>query len=155
MSVIATNRKAHRDYAILETMEAGIVLTGTEVKSLRNGRATINDAFARLDKGEVWLFNAHIPEYSHGNIWNHNPTRHRKLLLHRDQIHRLMGQMANKGKALVPLKLYFNKRNVAKVELALAEGKTQVDRREDIKRRTAEREMAHAMSSALKGKKRG
>ena len=95
MPDIATNRKAHHDYAILETMEAGIVLTGTEVKSLRNGRATINDAFARLHKEELWLFNAHIPEYTHGNIWNHSPTRERKLLLHRDQIHRLMGQMAN------------------------------------------------------------
>ena len=154
MSIVATNHKARRDYEILETFEAGLALTGTEVKSLRAGRANIEEAFARLDKGEVWLFNAHIPEYTQGNIWNHKPTRTRKLLLHRDQIDRLFGQTAIKGHALVPLKLYFNKRGVAKIELALGRGKLQADKREDIKRRTAEREIAQAMSAALKGKNR-
>ncbi|MBM3890871.1 MAG: SsrA-binding protein SmpB [Verrucomicrobia bacterium] len=153
MSAIATNRKARRDYAILETVEAGVALTGTEVKSLRAGRASINEAFARIERDEVWLFNAHIPEYTHGNIWNHPPTRQRKLLLHRDQIDRLKGRLITKGLALVPLQLYFNKRGIAKVELALAHGKTVGDRREDIKRKTAEREMAQAMSRALKGKR--
>jgi len=153
MSAIATNRKARRDYAILETFEAGVALTGTEVKSLRAGRASINEAFARIERDEIWLFNAHIPEYTHGNIWNHLPTRKRKLLLHRDQIDRLMGQVATKGLALVPLELYFNKRGVVKIELALASGKTVGDRREDIKRKTAEREIAQAMSHALKGKR--
>jgi SsrA-binding protein len=154
MAVIATNRKARRDYTILETLEAGVALTGTEVKSLRAGRASLNEAFARIEKEEVWLHNAHIPEYTHGNIWNHPPTRKRKLLMHRDQIDRLMGQVATKGLALVPLELYFNKRGVVKVELALACGKTVGDRREDVKRKTAEREMAQAMSHALKGKRR-
>lgn len=152
MSVVATNHKARRDYLILDTLEAGIALTGTEVKSLRAGRATIDDAFARLERGEVWLYNAHIPEYTQGNIWNHNPTRQRKLLLHREQIDRLFGQTSIKGHTLVALKLYFNKRGVAKIELGLAKGKTGIDRREDIKRKTAEREMAQAMTSALKGK---
>ncbi|MCX7826268.1 MAG: SsrA-binding protein SmpB [Verrucomicrobiae bacterium] len=153
MSAIATNRKARRDYAILETIEAGLALTGTEVKSLRAGHASLNEAFARIERDEVWLCNAHIPEYTHGNIWNHSPTRPRKLLLHRDQIDRLKGRLITKGLALVPLQLYFNKRGIAKVELALARGKTVGDRREDIKRKTAEREMAQAMSRALKGKR--
>jgi len=152
-SFIATSHRARRDYEILDTFEAGIVLTGTEVKSLRAGRANIEEAFGRLDRGEVWLFNAHIPEYAQGNINNHNPTRTRKLLLHRDQIERLIGHLAVKGHALVPLKLYFNKRGLAKVEMALARGKSRVDRREDIKRRTAQREMAQAMTAALKGKR--
>jgi SsrA-binding protein len=154
MSVVATNHKARRDYEILETLEAGIALTGTEVKSLRNGRATIDDAFARVEKRQVWLYNAHIPEYTQGNIWNHNPTRQRKLLLHRDQIDRLFGQVAVKGNALVPLKLYFNKRGIAKIELALGRGKLAGDKREEIKRRTAEREMAQAMTAAMKGRRR-
>jgi SsrA-binding protein len=152
MSVVANNHKARRDYVILETVEAGIALTGTEVKSLRLGRANIDEAFARIEKGEVWLYNAHIPEYTQGNIWNHIPTRQRKLLFHREQIDRLFGQTQIKGHTLVPLQLYFNKRGIAKIELGLATGKTGTDRREDIKRRTAEREMAQAMTRALKGK---
>ena len=144
-----TNAKARRDYAILETVEAGIVLRGTEVKSLRQGRGNINDAFARIERGEVYLYNAHIDEYAQGNIHNHDPKQVRKLLLHRNEINRLFGKVNVKGHALIPLKLYF-KKGFAKVELALGKGKAEYDKREDIKRKTAQRETERAVSDAQK-----
>ncbi len=142
-----TNSKARRDYAILETCEAGIVLRGTEVKSLRQGRGNINDAFARIENGEAFLYNAHIDEYAQGNRHNHDPKQVRKLLLHRNEIHRLFGKVNVKGHALVPLRLYF-KKGFAKVELALGKGKAEYDKREDIKRKTAQRETERAISNA-------
>jgi SsrA-binding protein len=135
----ARNRRAFHDYKILETYEAGIALQGTEVKSIRAGMANIKDSFARMVKGELFLINAHINPYSHGNISNHDPLRDRKLLMHRREIDKLIGKMNKKGLALVPLKMYFKKGRV-KVEIALAEGKKEYDRREDIKRRDIQRE---------------
>jgi len=140
MGDILTNPKARRDYHILETVEAGIVLRGTEVKSLRAGRGQIADAFARIENGEVWLYNAHIDEYTHGNRLNHAPKAPRKLLLHRAEIRKLEAASAVKGRALVPLALYWKNRRV-KVALALGQGKQQFDKREDLKRREAEREL--------------
>lgn len=144
-----TNAKARRDYAILETFEAGIVLRGTEVKSLRQGRGNINDAFARIENGEVFLYNSHIDEYTQGNRHNHEPKQVRKLLLHKNEINRLFGKVNVKGHALIPLKLYF-KKGFAKVELALGKGKAEFDKREDIKRKTAQRETERAISDAQK-----
>jgi len=140
MADILTNPKARRDYHILETVEAGIVLRGTEVKSLRTGRGQIADAFARIENGEVWLYNAHIDEYTHGNRLNHAPKAPRKLLLHRAEIRKLEAASAVKGRALVPLAFYWKNRRV-KVALALGQGKQQFDKREDLKRREAEREL--------------
>ena len=142
--VIARNPRARHDYHILETWEAGLVLTGTEVKSLRAGRASLVGAFARVQGGEVWLEALHIPPYGEGNIHNHDPLRTRKLLLHGREIRRLIGSVEQKGVTLVPLDLYF-KRNRAKVTLALARGKQEHDRRDDIRKREAEREMARAV----------
>ena len=142
--VIARNPRARHDYHILETWEAGIVLTGTEVKSLRAGRASLVGAFARVKGGEVWLEALHIPPYDQGNIHNHDTLRTRKLLLHGREIRRLIGSVEQKGLTLVPLDLYF-KNNHAKVTLALARGKQEHDRRDDIRRREAEREMARAV----------
>ncbi|HPD18156.1 MAG: SsrA-binding protein SmpB [Candidatus Goldbacteria bacterium] len=133
------NRKAFHDYFILEKFEAGIALKGTEVKSIREGRANIQDSFARIMKEEVFLFNMHISPYSHGNIYNPDPLRDRKLLLHKKEIHRLMGLLTQKGLALIPLSVYFKNGRV-KVELALAKGKKQYDRREEIKKRDLQRE---------------
>lgn len=141
---IATNRKARYDYTILETFEAGIVLQGTEVKSLRNGKANLKDSFARVDRGEIILCNLHISPYDQGNRFNHDPLRPRKLLLHRAEIRRLAGKVAERGLTLVPLRLYF-KRGVAKVELALAKGKKLYDRREAIAERDARREIDRAL----------
>lgn len=138
MGDILTNPKARRDYHILETVEVGIVLRGTEVKSLRAGRGQIADAFARVEDGEVWLYNTHIDEYTHGNRLNHAPKAPRKLLLHRAQIRKLAAALAVKGRALVPLAFYWKNRRV-KVALALGQGKQQFDKREDLKRREAER----------------
>jgi len=139
------NRRARHDFEILETLEAGIALRGTEVKSLRQGKATLQGAFAKLDKNEVWLIGAHIEEYTQGNRYNHDPTRFRKLLLHRAEIRKLFQQCTIKGHTLVPLKIYFNQRGIAKVQLGIAKGKTDVDRREDLKKRDAEREMRQAV----------
>lgn len=136
---ITVNRKARHDYAILQTYEAGIVLTGTEVKSLRNGKANLVDSYASLKKGEVWLVGAHISEYTQGNINNHEPTRTRKLLLNRSEIRRLIGKVNEKGLTLIPLRLYFKNGRV-KVELALAKGKKVYDKRESIAKRDFERE---------------
>jgi SsrA-binding protein len=149
--VIASNRKARHDYAILDTFEAGIVLQGTEVKSLREGRASLVDAFATVDDGEVWLRNVHIPEYVQGTWTNHAPRRTRKLLLHKKEILRLIGKSKESGLSLVPLALYFKDGKV-KVELALAKGKKSYDKRQDLAKRDAQREMARAAGRAAKGR---
>lgn len=137
--LILKNRKAYYDYEILETFEAGIALLGTEVKSIRAGRIDIKDAFARVLRDELWLMNAHISPYSHGNINNHEPLRDRKLLLNRNEINKITGQMSKKGLAIIPLSMYFKEGRV-KVEIALAKGKKFYDRREDIKKRDIQRE---------------
>jgi SsrA-binding protein len=143
MADIVTNHKGRRDYHILETFEAGIALLGTEVKSLRAGKGQITDAFARVEKDEVWLYNAHIDEYSHGNLQNHVPKAPRKLLLHKSEIRKLFGLAAVKGNALIPLAFYW-KNGKVKVALAVAKGKQQFDKREDLKNRDADREMKRA-----------
>ena len=143
---VARNPRASYDYHLLEQWEAGIVLTGTEVKSLRNGKASIKEAFALLRNGEVWLEGMHITPYEQGNRWNPAPVRARKLLMHRREIERLIGGVEQKGFTLVPLEIYFNK-GKAKVAIALAKGKKTHDRREDIKRRIADREVARALKS--------
>jgi SsrA-binding protein len=150
-NLIASNRKARHDYTVLDTFEAGIVLTGTEVKSLRAGRASLVEAFASVDDGEVWLRNVHIPEYTQGTWTNHAPRRSRKLLLHRKEILRLIGKTKESGLSLVPLSLYFKDGKV-KVELALARGKKAHDKRQDIAKRDAQRDMARAAGRAMKGK---
>ena len=146
--VVATNRKAFHDYSIEEKLEAGIVLKGTEVKSLREGKVNLRDSYASVEHGEAILHNCHISPYSHGNIMNHDPLRPRKLLLHRKEINKLLGKTQQKGLTLVPLRIYFSKRGQAKVEIALAKGKKQYDRREAIKSREAGREVERAMKGA-------
>lgn len=148
--LIVSNRRARHDYEILDIYEAGIVLTGTEVKSLRAGRASLADAFASVDGGEVWLRNVHIPEYSQGSWTNHEPRRTRKLLLHRKEIVRLIGKTKEQGLALVPLSMYFADGKV-KVEIALGRGKRSYDKRADLAKRDANREMARAMGRRAKG----
>jgi SsrA-binding protein len=148
--IIATNRKARHNYSILEVLEAGVALVGTEVKSLREGHASLVDAFATIDDGEVWLRNMHIPEYHHGTWTNHEPRRNRKLLLHRRQIDRLVGQIRDGNLALVPLSLYFSGGKV-KVELALARGKRAYDKRQDLARRDAQREVLRVMGRRARG----
>jgi SsrA-binding protein len=143
MADIVTNHKGRRDYHVLETFEAGIVLHGTEVKSLRAGKGQITDAFALVEKDEVWLYNAHIDEYSHGNLQNHVPKAPRKLLLHKSEIRKLFGLAAVKGNALIPLAFYW-KNGKVKVSLAVGKGKQQYDKREDLKKRDAERELKRA-----------
>lgn len=138
--VVAHNRKARFNYAIGETLEAGIALTGTEVKSLRQGKATIAESYADSRGGEIWLVNSNIPEYLQGGRFNHAPKRLRKLLLHRRQISKLIGAVEREGMTLVPLKLFFNDKGRAKVELALARGKKLHDKRETEKKRSWERE---------------
>lgn len=151
MADILTNSKARRDYHILETVEAGIVLRGTEVKSLRAGKGQISDAFARVDNDEVWLYNAHIDEYSHGNLQNHQPKAPRKLLLRKSEIRKLFGLASVKGNALVPLSFYWKNGNV-KVALAACKGKVQYDKRQDMKKRDADRELKRAAMQRLKGR---
>ncbi|MCS4531344.1 SsrA-binding protein SmpB [Corynebacterium sp. ES2730-CONJ] len=148
--VIATNRKARHDYTILDTYECGIVLVGTEVKSLREGKCSLLDAFATIDDGEVWLRNLHIPEYSAGHWTNHTPRRTRKLLMHRREIDSLMGKVRDGKKTLIPLSMYF-KDGRLKVELGLAQGKQAYDKRQDIKRRTEEREIVRDLGRRIKG----
>ena len=138
--VITVNRQARYEYYILETFETGISLTGSEVKSLREGRANLKDGFARINKGEIFLFNAHISPYSYDREKSYEPTRNRKLLMHREEIKRLTGRVSEKGLTLIPLRMYF-KRGKAKVEIALAKGKKFYDKRETLKRREAEREI--------------
>lgn len=149
MPDILSNPKARRDYHILETFEAGIVLHGTEVKSLRAGKGQISDAFARVEDGEVKLYNAHIDEYSHGNIQNHQPKAPRKLLLHKSEIRKLFGLAAVKGNALVPLSFYW-KHGKVKVALAVGKGKAQFDKREDLKKKEADRELKRAVMRRFK-----
>lgn len=148
--VIASNRKARHDYSILDTYEAGVVLVGTEIKSLRDGKASLVEAFATIDDGEVWLRNLHIPEYSMGSWTNHSPRRTRKLLLHRREIDTLEGKVRDGNRTLVPLKLYLKDGRV-KVELGLAQGKQDYDRRQDIKKRTEDREIARELGRKFKG----
>ncbi len=147
---VARNPKATHDYHVLETWEAGLVLTGTEVKSLRNGKASIKEAYAHLRNGEVWVDGLNITPYEQGNRYNHDPVRSRKLLLHRKEIERLIGATQQKGLALVPLELYF-RRGKAKLVIGLGRGKKQHDKREDLKKRIAEREVARAV--AVKGRR--
>jgi SsrA-binding protein len=141
----AFNRKARYEYTIEEQLEAGIVLTGTEVKSLRAGRANIADAYAAEKDGEIWLLNAHIAEYASGNRFNHEPLRHRKLLLHKKQVKKLLGRLKVKGVTIVPLSLYFNKRGIAKVTIAVATGKKSYEKRDTIKKRDWQRDKARIM----------
>jgi SsrA-binding protein len=148
--IVATNRKARHNYSILEVFEAGVVLTGTEVKSLREGQASLADAFATVDDGEIWLRNLHIAEYHHGSWTNHAPRRNRKLLLHRRQIDMLVGRIRDGNLTLVPLSLYFADGRV-KVELALARGKQAHDKRQDIARRDAQREVVRELGRRAKG----
>jgi SsrA-binding protein len=144
--LIVDNRRARHDYHLLERLEAGIVLTGTEVKSLRDGRASLQQAYADVRGGEVWLVGSHISVYDQGNIANHDPDRDRKLLLHKKEVASLTGKVAQRGLTLVPTKLYF-KNGRAKVELALARGKELRDKRRDIAKREADRDMQRALKS--------
>jgi len=148
--VIASNRKARHDYAILDTFEAGIALTGTEVKSLRAGRASLVDAFGQESNGEIFLHGMHIPEYAQGTWTNHEPRRTRKLLLNRIEIVKLIGKLRESGLTLVPLSLYFSD-GWAKVELALARGKRSYDKRQDLAQRDANREITRALGRRSKG----
>jgi len=138
IKIVVTNKKARFLYEIIEAFEAGLVLLGTEVKSLRLGKANLQDSYANIKDGEIFLYNMHISPYEKGNIYNHDPERVRKLLLHRQEIKRLTGKVVERGMTLVPLKIYF-KNGRAKVELGLARGKSQVDRRKDIARRDTQR----------------
>src|SRR6476660_6368553 len=149
-AVVATNRRARHDYAIEDVFEAGLVLTGTEVKSLRQGRASLVDGFATIDDGEMYLRNVHIPEYEQGSWTNHEPRRTRKLLLHREEIGRLIGKSKESGLTIGPLALYFSAGKV-KVELGLARGKKSYDKRQDLARRDADREVARALGRRNKG----
>lgn len=142
--VVVRNRRARHDYDILETYEAGMVLKGTEVKSLREGKASIQDAYAKVEDGEVWLHQMHISPYEKGRF-NHDPKRPRKLLLHKYEIKKLIGRTQERGLTLVPLKVYFNDRGMAKLELALAKGKKLYDRRREIAHRIEERETERAL----------
>ncbi|AZA12969.1 SsrA-binding protein SmpB [Corynebacterium choanae] len=148
--VVATNRKARHNYQILDTVEAGIVLVGTEIKAIREGQLSLADAFANIDQGEVWLHNLYIPEYSHGSWTNHRPRRTRKLLLHRREIDSLMGKVRDGNRTLIPLSVYM-KNGRAKVELGLGAGKQDYDKRQDIKRRTEEREITRELGRKIKG----
>ena len=145
IKVVAENRKARFNYTIEDTIEAGLALTGTEVKSIRSGKTTIAESYADSRDGEIWLINANIPEYLQANRFNHAPKRPRKLLLHRRQINKLVGAVEREGMTLIPLKLYFNEKGRAKIELALAHGKKLYDKRETQKKRSWERERGRLM----------
>ena len=145
IKVLSDNRHAGHNYHLFERMEAGLALTGTEVKALRQGRATIAESYADSRRGEIWLVNANIPEYLQGGRFNHAPKRARKLLLHRRQINKLAGAVEREGMTVVPLKLYFNDKGRAKVEIALARGKKLHDKRETLKRRSWDRERGRLM----------
>jgi SsrA-binding protein len=152
--IITVNRKAYHDYHIEDTIEAGLVLTGTEIKSIRGGRVNLKDAYARAENGEMWLVNAHISQYPGGNRYNHEPTRPRKLLLHQREIADFGSQIERRGYTVVPLKLYL-KKGIAKVELGLARGKKQYDKREAIAQRDDQRQMERALKQdPAKSKKR-
>jgi SsrA-binding protein len=145
IKVVADNRKARFNYAIGDTFEAGLALTGTEVKSIRNGKATIGESYADSRDGELWLINANIPEYLQANRFNHAPKRPRKLMLHKRQINKLIGAVEREGMTVVPLKVYFNEKGRAKVEIALAKGKKLHDKRETEKKRDWNREKGRLM----------
>ncbi|HEV8053942.1 MAG: SsrA-binding protein SmpB [Chloroflexi bacterium] len=149
---IAINRKARHDFSIEATFEAGIVLTGTEIKSIRAGKANLQDAYARVEKGEAWLIGANIAPFEGGNRYNHEPRRTRKLLLHRAQIDQLMGRAAAKGLTIVPLRLYITGRGHAKLELGLARGKQLHDHRRDIAERDARRAMERDLAEVHRGR---
>lgn len=144
--LIAQNKKARHDYTIVETIEAGIVLQGTEIKSIRNSRINLKDGFVRIRNGEAFLVNVHISPYEQGNIFNHDPLRTRKLLLHKKQIDKLYGEMKQQGMSIVPLKVYL-KDGYAKVLIGLAKGKKQYDKRESLKRKDQERQIARVMKN--------
>ena len=144
MKIVATNRKAYHDYEVLETYEEGIVLKGTEVKSAKQGRINLKDSYAKIENGEIFLFNAHISPYTHGNVYNHDPRRTRKLLLHKKEIMRLYGKVKEKGLTLIPLKAYI-KNGKIKIEVGLCKGKKVYDKRAEIKKRDLEREMRYEM----------
>lgn len=149
---VALNRKARHEFSIEETFEAGLVLTGTEIKSIRAGKVNLQDAYARIERSEAWLVGAHIAPYATGNRWNHEAKRSRKLLLHREEIDELLGKTKSKGLVLVPLRLYIDDRSHAKIELGLGRGKQLHDRRRDIADREAKREIAREMAAAARGR---
>ena len=149
---VALNRRARHEFTIDETFEAGMVLTGTEIKSIRAGKANLSDAFARIERGEAWLIGAHIAPFEGGNRYNHEPKRVRKLLLRRSEIDELLGRTKSKGQTIVPLRLYINPRGRAKIELALARGKQLHDRRRDIADRDARRDVARELADAQRGR---
>lgn len=150
---VAVNRKARHDYLITDTFEAGLVLTGTEIKSVRAGKVNLAQAYARVDRGEAWLIGAHIAPYEAGNRYNHQPNRDRKLLLHRSEIDVLIGRVAAKGLTVVPLRLYINDKGRAKLELGLARGKQLHDRRRDIAERDSRREMERELADVQRGRR--
>jgi len=149
---VALNRKARHNYLITDTFEAGIVLTGTEIKSIRAGKANLSDAYARVERREAWLVGAHIAPFEQGNRYNHEPKRQRKLLLRRSEIDELLGRTKSKGLTLVPLRLYLTSKGRAKVELGLARGKQAHDRRRDIADRDARRDMARELADVQRGR---
>ena len=149
---VALNRRARHDFTIDETFEAGIVLTGTEIKSLRAGKAQLSDAYARVERDEAWLIGAHIAPFEQASRYNHEPKRTRKLLLHRSEIDELLGRAKAKGQTIVPLRLYINPKGRAKVELGLARGKQLHDRRRDIANRDARRDVARELADAQRGR---
>lgn len=148
--IIATNPKAYRDYHIIDSFECGIELKGSEVKSIRSSKINLKDSFARIESGQIFLYNAHVSPYAEASYLNVDPIRTRRLLLHKKQIEKLTGAVAQKGFALVPTKVYFNERGFLKVELALCKGKKLYDKREDIKRRETDLEMRRALKSKRK-----
>jgi len=150
---VALNRKARHEYTITDTFEAGLVLTGTEIKSVRAGKANLSDAYARVEKGEAWLLGANIAPFEQGNRYNHEPRRDRKLLLHRAEIDQLMGRAAAKGLTVVPLRLYINDKGRAKIELGLAKGKQLHDRRRDIADRQSRRDMERELADIQRGRR--
>lgn len=150
---VALNRRARHDFTIDETFEAGIVLYGTEIKSIRLGKANLSDAYARVEKDEAWLIGAHIAPFEQANRYNHEPKRTRKLLLHRSEIDQLLGRAKAKGQTIVPLRLYINPKGKAKVELGLARGKQLHDRRQDIAERDARRDMERQMADIRVGRR--
>lgn len=143
--MVAQNRRARFDYFIEDTLEAGLMLTGSEVKSLRSGKASIVESYATEENGEIWLVNSHIPEYPGAKHFGHTPKRHRKLLLHKREMDRLAGQIKREGVTLIPLEIYFNEKGIAKLSLGLARGKKKVDKRETIKQRDWQRDKARLM----------
>ncbi len=151
MKVVATNRKAYHDYFILEEVEAGIVLTGTEIKSIRDSKVNLRDSYAGVENDEVFIYNMHISPYEAGNRYNVDTLRRRKLLLHKEEIRRLTGKVKEKGLSLVPLKIYISNRGLAKITLALVKGKKLYDRRETLAKRDADMEIARAIKERQKG----